>query len=188
VEVAQQKLRTIKPPSPAPANSLQRARAAVPPDVLTPLAQDLVGKTGLIAFDVVDVYDNTMLVVGPPSAVAQFRHTMPYLVRAEYDSQTSARLSDAQQQVVRRRQAQGDVQAAARMRDAAEAARPKHLLWIVSDDEKVKKWGRRSRQNARCEVVSASLRPVTGGYIQAVVVLKMRPASPATAPTAQPTS
>jgi hypothetical protein len=108
VEVAQQKVRAPEPAVRPARHSLEAQPDSPPLDFLSPIAQELVGKTGLIAFRVVDVARNDQLKIfqGAPRVVTERRAEFPYLVVAECDNPTATYLSAAQ-----RREMQQNTQA-----------------------------------------------------------------------------
>lgn len=153
-----------------------------PPDVLTPIAQELVGKSGLVAFEVVDVYDRHRVFLLPE--LTQLPDRARYVVSADLPNASATYLPDAQQRELQRQRARGDAAGANAARRNAESRKPRHRLYLLSDDERVVQWARGSRQSARAEIVSASFGKTMNDYVAARIVLRILP-SPATAPTTQ---
>jgi hypothetical protein len=189
VEMAQQKIRSTPPPAPPPPkNTLQQSRATAAPDVLKPVADSLVGKSGSIAVQVVDVYDNMRnLVFGAPPEVMRTYQRVPYLVVAECENPTATYLSDAQQRAVREARDRGDATSGARVRERAAAGKPAHRVWIPPDDKAVQEWARGTRKYLHGEIVGASLgRTPLHDYVKVDIVLKLMPAPDATTEPARP--
>ena len=184
VELGQQKMRARKPPAPPPRNSIERQALAKQPDVLTPLSRELVGKRGSIAFTIVDVYDNARTWLLAPPAVAEARRSMPYVVLADCEPTTTLHYTDVAQREMRSARERGDEKRVAQLRAGAEAARPRHRLWVLTDDDRVRQWAQGTRRYIHAEVVSASVDQVPGDYLRAVVVLRMHREAPADAAAA----
>lgn len=178
VEMAQRVIRQPKPATvapPPPRNSLQREqqRQQPPPDPLVPIARGLVGKSGLIGFEVQDVVanDGRHYPFGAPPVVRELDRRLPYLVIAIVDNPTPVQLTPAERKEIQQANQGGRPKYADYVMTMAERRRPSHRLFVATDDPAAEGWGKGDARSLRGTIVAVSLDREIGGYVRANVVM-----------------
>lgn len=181
VEAAQQKIRVHKTPEKPPRNTVERLSTTQPTDEVAALEKSLNGIRGRVTFWVKDVIPNDIL-AGAPVAAFQMREHGNLVVIGEYDNPSGVYLSDAQRHELQtlRKLHVGSVDTA---KQSADAHKPKHEIYLVTDDISVREWSSGSTHTVAAEIMKATLQPRIGGYVQAVLVLRQIEDIPTTMPS-----
>ncbi len=178
VEQLQTTLRLPKPAATKPATPAT-SRAAQP-DIFETFESQLAGKTGEIQFQVEDVHDNRQSpsFVLPPRGVRELLGKYDTLIIASCDNPTATYSSDRVLAVSQRQERRGMPNAVESEAARAVAEKPRHELWIFTDDPAAQKWTIGSTHSLTATVAAATLEPtIRKRYVKATLVLTTDPAA-----------
>lgn len=183
VDQIQTNVRTPKPAATQPGSPA--TTRAVEPGVFETFEAQLTGKTGPIQFQVEEVHDNRRApsFIMPPRGVRERLGKEGLLIVATCDNPTPTYMSDQARAVANRQERRGLLNAVETETARAAAEKPRHELWIFTDDPAAQKWTKGSTHTITATVAAATLEPtMRKRYVKATLVLTTNPAA-TTAPS-----